>query len=210
MIWPNDIHDLQTQLCAAQDLDSVRSVAKHVLPTQPTPTESGVHVALMVALRVTELVCQSIDQLLEQPASHTRGAFHDAGMYRPCRGNREPHGPADQKRGLRELIPMIDVVTYYLQKLEPLDDYASVVTRLVQASSFHHESDDLVVHRCLIASHALSEGYIGAKQSKTEYNLRRRLSAWSPACPLPQGRCKTRRAADSRGPNSRTSSDHNM
>ena len=61
---------------------------------------------------------------------------------------------------------MIDVATEYLQKLGAFDDYASVITRLVQVSCFHHDNDDLIVHRCLLASHALAEGYIAAKQSK--------------------------------------------
>lgn len=162
-----DAATLQNQLCAAQDLDSVRSVVKHELPAQPMSTKTGVRLALMVALRVTELVCQSIDRLLEQPASGTTGAFHDSGMYRPCRrGNGDHHVPVDNEQGLRELIPMIDVATDYLQKLCAFNDYASVITRLVQVSSFRHDSDDLVVHRCLLASHALAEGYIAAKQSE--------------------------------------------
>lgn len=61
---------------------------------------------------------------------------------------------------------MIDVATEYLQKLGAFDDYASVINRLVQVSCFHHDNDDLIVHRCLLASHALAEGYIAAKQSK--------------------------------------------
>ncbi|KAI9368343.1 hypothetical protein BJX61DRAFT_537328 [Aspergillus egyptiacus] len=162
-----DYATLQTQLCAAQDLDSVQSVVKHELPAQPTPTRMGVRLALMVALRVAELVCQSIDRLLEQPDSETTGASHDTGMYRPCRrGNGDHHVPVDNEQGLQGLIPMIDVVTDYLEKLGAFDDYASVVTRLVQVSSFHHDNDDLIVHRCLLASHALAAGYIAAKQSE--------------------------------------------
>ncbi|KAJ5570437.1 uncharacterized protein N7459_009867 [Penicillium hispanicum] len=158
---------LQKQLCAAQDLDSVRSVVIRELLSQPTPTRIGVRLALMVALRVTELVCQSVDRLLERPASGTRGAFHDSGMYRPCRrGNGDHRVPVDNEQGLRELFSMIDIATNYLQKLGAFDDYASVITRLVQVSSFHHDSDDLIVHRCLLASHALAEGYVGAKQSE--------------------------------------------
>jgi len=166
MTLPDIFYTLQSQLCAAQDLDAVRSVVKHALPAQPMPTKAGVRLALMVALRVTELVCQSIDRLLKNPASRTSGAFHDSGMYRPCRGNKDAHGTVNKEQGLEDLIPMIDMATDYLQKLDAFDDYASVITGLVQVSSFRHDNDDLIVHRCLVASHALSEGYIGAKQSK--------------------------------------------
>lgn len=162
-----DAASLQKQLCSARDLDSVRSVAKNVLAAQPTSQKTCVRLALMVALRVTELVCQSIDRLLEQPASQSRGAFHDSGMYRPCRrGNGDHQVSVDNVQGLPELIPMIDVAIGYLRKLGAFDDYACVILRLMQLSSFRHDSDDLIVHRCLLASHALAEGYIGAKQSE--------------------------------------------
>ncbi|KAK2753623.1 hypothetical protein FQN54_007400 [Arachnomyces sp. PD_36] len=158
---------LEKQLCVAWDLASVRLVVKHELPTQPAATRLGVHQALAVALRVTALVCQSIDRLLGQPTSKTRGAFHDSGMYYPCRQENGDHRvPWKSEQGLRELIFMIDIATDYLQKLDAFDYYASVITGLVQVSSFSDESDDLVVHRCLLASHALSEGYVGAKQSE--------------------------------------------
>ncbi|KAM4067107.1 hypothetical protein HRG_001106 [Hirsutella rhossiliensis] len=59
---------------------------------------------------------------------------------------------------------MIDIATRHLTQLDAFSGYATVVAGLVQGSSFEHESDDLVIHRCLLASHALAEVYIRALQ----------------------------------------------
>lgn len=60
----------------------------------------------------------------------------------------------------------METATKYLLRQGAFDDYATVVTGLVKASSFSDESDDFVIHRCLLASHAFADVYMLALQGE--------------------------------------------
>jgi hypothetical protein len=152
-----DAATLLSELSAAQRLDSIRSVVKRRLTKQLLPTPTGVYLALLVALRVTELTCESIDQLFAQ---ETSGAYQDAGVCRPCRRKMKKDFTGPNEHSLSDLAPIIDMSTNYLQKLDAFRDYATLITALIQMSSFCNETGDLVIHRCLLASAALFEVYM--------------------------------------------------
>ncbi|MTD59051.1 hypothetical protein [Amycolatopsis pithecellobii] len=140
------------KLESAPDLRSVRQVAAQVL-AQPST-----RVRLAVALRVSELLCAAIDELLTRHPDD--GAALDTGIYRPCRTT--PHtGTA-----LSELLRVSDGAEAYLLELGAFDDYADVIAGLVEVSAFRQETDDLVLHRCLLAVHAAAEVFLRAGQGK--------------------------------------------
>ncbi|RAK85659.1 hypothetical protein BO79DRAFT_155522 [Aspergillus costaricaensis CBS 115574] len=160
------------QLESAADIASIRAVLNDHHVTAFPATLSGVHQALTVALRVALLICDSIDDLIMDQAT---AAFHDALAYRPCLHGTEAGFQIHVQSVLSDLTSMIDVSTEYLLRLGLFADYAAlIVSKLVSASAFGAETDDLVIHRCLMACSALSEVYATARQSSLiaeEYDL---------------------------------------
>lgn len=160
------------QLESAADIASIRAVLNDHHVTAFPATLSGVHQALTVALRVVVLICDSIDELITDQAT---GAFHDTIAYRPCVRCTEPSFQTQIHPMLSDLTSMIDLSTEYLLRLGLFADYATlIVSKLVSASAFGAENDDLFIHRCLMACHALVEVYARARQcslSAAEYYL---------------------------------------
>ncbi|EPE34251.1 hypothetical protein GLAREA_07264 [Glarea lozoyensis ATCC 20868] len=163
-----DVANLHLELEGVASLDKIRSIVLGNLTQTQLADPLDVQITLTVALRVVDLACTSIDQLLQDDP--TGAAFQDTGIYRSCR-----HSKQSQNSGLRlgELTPMIDVATTYLQSIDAFSDFEDTVVELLSPSSFINENDDLVIHRCLLVTHALSEVYIRAIQNQlpsTEYS----------------------------------------
>ncbi|RHZ55352.1 hypothetical protein CDV55_104450 [Aspergillus turcosus] len=157
-----ELSDLMRQLDAAHDIDTLRALVQSDDFQRPLPTPSNVRLALMIALRAVELLCEAIDHLLSHETQQGSAAMKDTGVYRPCPRNLTL-GKPDQHH-LLESMYMLEVAEQYLRTLEDFDCFAAVVTGLVDFSAFYYESDDLIIHRCLLATHALSEVYMRALQ----------------------------------------------
>lgn len=160
------------QLESSADIASIRAVLNdHHVAAFPA-TISGVHQALTVALRVVVLICDSIDDLITDQAT---GAFHDTRAYRPCLRCTGSGFQIQSQSVLSDLTSIIHVSTEYLLRLGLFADYATlIVSKLMSASAFGAENDDLLIHRCLMACHALSEVYAMESQSRLvaeEYHL---------------------------------------
>ncbi|KAF4582217.1 hypothetical protein GQ602_006841 [Ophiocordyceps camponoti-floridani] len=154
---------LGEQLANTQSLSSIRSLAGQALPFQQSPTPHAVLVSLTIALRVVTLTCQTMDSLLARQGAEETGAFQDTGIYRQCAKTACPDRVA---YNLDELVPMVGVATRYLEELDAFPGYADVVVELIQRSAFDDESDDLVIHRCLLATHLCAETYMRSLQSQ--------------------------------------------
>lgn len=166
-----DVDDLMRALGGANDLGAVRSVAAR-LPVDRHDTRSW----LIVAARVCLLVCVGIDELLRRDSGGHTGATHDTGIYRSCRSA----GAADQAGArlgdtevwLRELAVVCDKAAGYLWRLRVFDGYADLIANLVDRTVFWRDSDDIVIHRCLLAWHAVAEVYMRALQGQVTPTVR--------------------------------------
>ncbi|WP_437819606.1 hypothetical protein [Sorangium sp. So ce1078] len=145
------------------DLPSVRRRAAALLGDERT---GCLEARLMAAGRVCVLVCSGIDALRSAEGADSRGAVLDTTYYDGC-VRRASHRAAERLEdgrstaaALRELADAANRVLAQLPAIGMADGFRELIEDLLDIATFREDGDDLMVHRCLLAWHAVTEAYM--------------------------------------------------